>query len=153
LTLAMADEDVHRTTAEHHAAYAHCDLCEVAHRRRDWDALREWAAEGEALARRTDEHLKVAEFLLWQALLARRDSDEEAARRRHRQALSRTKRVKALPGTAWYNVLCTFHELGGEPEKALEVRDLELRRLEDKGRLHDECRCRVKRCRLLALMG
>jgi hypothetical protein len=153
LTLTMADEDVKRSTAEHHAAYAHCDLCEIAHRRQDWDALREWAAEGEALARRTEEHLKVAEFLLWQAFLARLEGDEEAASRRQRQALARSRRVKALPGTNFYNILSAFHERGGELERALAVRDLELKRLQDKGRLHDECRCRVKRCRLLAQMG
>ncbi len=153
LTLAMADEDVHRSTAEHHGAYAHCDLCEVAHRREDWDALRESATEGEALARRTDEHLKVAEFLLWQALLARREGDEELGRRRLRHALSRSRSVRALPGTGYYNILCAYHEMGGELEKALEVRDVELRRLLGKGRLHDECRCRVKRCGLLARMG
>ncbi len=153
VTLAMADEDVHRGTAEHHAAYAHCDLCEIAHRRQDWDALREWSTEGETLARRTDEHLKVAEFLLWQALLARRDGDEELARRHLRRALSRSRRVRSLPGTAYYNVLCAYHELGGELDRALEVRDLELRRLEGKGRLHDETRCRVKRCRLLGQLG
>ena len=153
LTLAMADDDVHRSTAEHHAAYAHCDLCEVAHRRQDWDALREASAEGEEVARRTEEHLKVAEFLLWQALMARRDGNEELARRRQRQALARARRVKSLPGTTYYNILCAFHELGGEPERALAVRNLELERLEGKGRLHEECRCRVKRCRLLAQMG
>ncbi|HKB38658.1 MAG TPA: hypothetical protein VKD72_19595, partial [Gemmataceae bacterium] len=132
---------------------AHCDLCEIAHRRQDWEALREWSGEGEALARRTDEHLKVAEFLLWQALLARRDGDEELARRHLRRALSRSRRVRSLPGTAYYNVLCAYHELGGELDRALEVRDLELRRLEGKGRLHDETRCRVKRCRLLGQLG
>src|SRR5262249_13816250 len=130
VTLALADEDVHRSTGEHHAAYAHCDLCEIAHRRRDWEALREWSAEGEALARRADEHLKVAEFLLWQALLARHDGDEALAGRRHRQALARGRRVKAQPGTNYYNILCAFHERGGEPERALAVRDLELKRLE-----------------------
>ena len=38
-------------------------------------------------------------------------------------------------------------------EQVLEVRDLKLKRLDGKGQLHDETRCQVKRCRLLAQLG
>ena len=152
-TLALADEDRVRSSGEHHAVYAYGDLCEIAHGRQEWDALRDWVATGEVMARRCENHLKLAEFLVWQAFLARREGDEETARRRLRQAVTRSGRVKSLPSTSYYNALCAFHELGGELEESLKVRDRELEVLTGKGRTHDECRCRIKRCRLLATMG
>ena len=87
--LEMADADASRQAGEHHAVYARCDLCEIAYIRKDWDALRDESGVGEELARRCENARKLAEFLAWRAVLARRDGDEDAARRLVRQAASR----------------------------------------------------------------
>jgi hypothetical protein len=152
-TLAMADADRERHTGEFHAAYAYCDLCEIAWRRGDWEALRGYAAAGEDLARRCDIPRKVCEFLVWHALLARRDGDEGLASRLGRQAIARMARIRALPSPAYYHALAAFHEQGGELEAALRVRAHELQGIAGKGRLFQECRARVERCRLLTRIG
>jgi hypothetical protein len=153
ITLDMADADPVASTGDHHAVYAFSDLCAIALKRRDWETLRDCSEAGEAVARREEEHLKLAEFLLFEALLARRDGNEDLAGRLYRQARTREKRVKSHPGYPYYEVLSAFHESAGAFDKALEARGHELAQLNGKGRPHDECRCRVQRCRLLALLG
>jgi hypothetical protein len=152
-TLSEGDADLSRHTAEHHAVSAHCDLCDIAYRRRDWEGLREAALAGEEVARRRDRPRRLAELLAWQAVLARHDGDEDTARRRVRQAAARLGRLKAQPGQAYYDAVCAYHELGGELEQALEVRGRELNGLLNTGRHHYECRCRLRRCELLARLG
>jgi hypothetical protein len=151
--LAMTDAEASRSTADHYALDAYADLCTVAFERGDWDALAEWAEAGEDTARRRDKQLELAKFLAWRALLERRAGHGDAARRLFRAATSRVARLKAVPGESYYDALCAFHELGGEPGAALTVRDQELRVIAGKGRLAHEARCRLKRCRLLAQMG
>jgi hypothetical protein len=152
-SLEMASGDPHRTTADHHSTYAWCDLATVALRRQDWDGLRECADAGEEAARRIEEHLKIGEFLVHQAILARRDGDEGLAGRLSRRALSRVQRVNSLPPSTFYDALCHFHGAAGDLAAALKVRDRELQLLADRGRHHVECHCRLERCRLLARMG
>jgi len=152
ITLQMAgDQPGH--TGDHHGMYAHADLCSVAHRRGEWDELDLHATEGEVLARRVEDPLKVAEFLVWQAVVARHKRDEETARRRIRQATSRLGRTQSVPGNAFHNGLCYFHEMAGEFDKALEVRTQELQRMAGKGRHHDECRCLSEVCKLKRKLG
>jgi hypothetical protein len=149
--LEMADADAR--SGEHHAVYARCDLCEIAHRRQDWEALRDESAAGEELARRCDNARKLAEFLVWEALLARRDGDEAGARRLVRQAAARLATTRALPSAAVHDALCAYHEAGGDLAAALKARTRELEATAGKGRLFHECRVRVERCRLLARLG
>lgn len=148
--LAMAADDFSFSTGDHHAVFAYEGLCEVALRCQDWDRLGEFAQVGAETARRANEHIYLATFLLLQALLARRDGDEERAAKLARQGLEQRKRVQALPGSFYYDVLCAYHEAGGQWERALKVRTRQLEETAGKGRLHDECECHLKRCRLLA---
>jgi hypothetical protein len=153
LTLEMADTDTRVSNAEHHGCAAYSDLCEIAWLQRDRDTLEDSIKQGEVLARRIDNHLTLAEYIAWQALLARWDGDEEMAKRRLRQAQQRTGRVKSVPSVTFFNILAAYHEEGGELEEAWKVREQELAIVAGKGRLHDEFLCRIKRLRLLAQMG
>ncbi len=96
---------------------------------------------------------KLAEFLAWRAVLARRDGDEDAARRLVRQAASRLVTTRALPSSAFYDAMCAYQEQGADLAAALKTRTRQLETLAGKGRLVHECRARVERCRLLARMG
>ncbi len=153
VTLDMADADPNATTGDHHAVFAFGDLCTIALRRQDWESLRNWASAGEEVARREDEHRKLAEFLLLQGVLAWQDGNVAHAEQLLRQALSRVRRVKALPGPSYHDALCAYYEASGRLDEAVEARRFELQQVSGKGRLHDEARCRVKLCRLLAQAG
>jgi hypothetical protein len=151
LALAAGDEDC--TTARWHAVFCFSHLCQLAWQRRDWAALAERTRAGEELAQGADLKLELAEFQLWQALLARRDRDEARARLLWRQACQRVDRLGMPPDHIWFDALCAYHGQGGEWSAELAARDRELALLLGKGRHAAECRCRVERCRLLRRMG
>lgn len=152
--LAMADDEPNRHTATFHSIDACADLCAAALALEDWETLRTWANAGEEMAQgKDDKILTLARFLVWKAILARRDGDEERARRLLRGARSRVGRVKAFAGEKFYDAWSAYHEQGAEWDAAFKVREVELAAILGKGRLDHEARCRLKRCRLLAKLG
>jgi hypothetical protein len=152
-SLAVIAERPRHSTAEHYAVFVYSGLCVVHFGRGEWAELREAAGLGEEVGRRVGHKLELSEFLLWQALLARRAGDEDRARLLCVRATGQVGRLRMPPDAPYYDALCTYHELGGRPEAALAVRDRELAAIRDQGRLAYEFRCRLKRCRLLARLG
>ena len=151
--LKLADEDPDRHTARHHEVDTCKALCWIAYRGKDWPALAGHAATGEERARAIGYRYELALFLLWRAICARRDGGADEARQLCRQGTAQMARLGQPPGESYYDALCAYHELGGDPGAALTVRDQELKVIAGKGRLTHEARCRLKRCRLLAQMG
>jgi hypothetical protein len=49
-----------------------------------------------------------------------------------------------------HDALAAYHEAAGDLEAALAVRELELKAVAGRGTWLGECRCRLKRCRVLA---
>jgi hypothetical protein len=145
--LALAEDD----GEAHYAVNAHTHLCHLAFLGGDLDALREYATGGEELARALPlKQSELATFVLWQALLARRDGDEGRARRLQRAASARMGRLKAPPGEEYFDAWAAYHEEGGNHAAALQVRDRQLAGLAGTGQHAYECRARLRRCRLLA---
>ena len=124
----------------------------MAFQRRDWVNLKAWAVAGEELARRDGRQIPLAQFQLWQALLARQAGEEARA---NLLCSNATKRIARLPATSssFYKILGYYHELEGDLVRALAILDRRLEILSQRGRFNDECDCLVKRCRLLAQMG
>jgi hypothetical protein len=152
--LAMADVEPDRHLARHHEIDTWKALCNIAFRQRDFDSLRSQALIGEERARSTSEYrAELALFLLWQAFLARRDRQEERARRLFRQAVQRMSALGKMPDGSWYDAMASYHETGGEHEQAWAAREREVQECLGKGQLAYEAECRLKRCRLLRLMG
>jgi hypothetical protein len=132
----------------------HCaGLCWIAHRRQDWEKLRECAVLGEELARKTRREGNVCRFLMWQAVLARRDGDERRATRLHTTANTRMAQLNRRPELEYANALALFYELGGDLEKVLKVRDLELAAITNSGCHRNEYSVHLERAVLLAKMG
>jgi hypothetical protein len=152
LDLLDADEQS-GTSQDHHLGIAYLNLCNVAFLRRDWETLRELIPQTEVLALRRENHLGLARLLYYQALLARLDGDESAAKRLMRRGRSREQRAGGVPGEQNFDALAGFHEAGGELEEAWQVREQELATLLDRGHFFDEFVCRRKRLRLLVQMG
>ncbi len=139
---------------DHYCVNAYLTLCAQAFLVGDNTALAEWAQAGEEVARGMDSRkLALAELLLWRALAARRCGDEEQASRLFRSANARLGRLKAIPGSGWFDAWCAYQEQGGQLVKALEGRDKELRAQEQSGRHAYEAHIRLERCKLLARLG
>jgi hypothetical protein len=151
--LALADGEPDRHLAEHHEIDTYKALCRIAHRLGDWEALAGYAAAGDDRARWLDYRYQLALFLLWQALGTRHQGREEEARRLCRQGTARMGRLGKAPDDSYYDALCAFHELGGQPALALRLRDRELAQCQAKGQLAYEVECRLKRLRLLRSLG
>jgi hypothetical protein len=151
LDMAAAEPDRH--LARHHEIDTWKALCNIAFRQRDFEALRSHALIGEERARSTSEYrTELAQFLLWQAYLARRDQQEDRARRLFSLAVTRMSALGKLPDGSWYDALTSYHEIVGEHALAWAARERELRDCLGKGQLAYEAECRLKRCRLLRLM-
>jgi hypothetical protein len=152
-TLTLLDSEPNAYTARHYRVWGHAELCPVLHRLAEWDLLREFAVSGEELARQHSDQYEVARLLAWQALAARRQGDENVARRCLRLATATMNRLGIAPAPSYYTALCASHELGGQLTAAWQVRERQLQTLLNKGQFAAECQCRLERCRLLAQMG
>ncbi len=152
-SLAIIAEKPATATAQHYAVFVQGGLCVVHFGRGEWDRLGGAAALGEEAARKAGHKLVWSECVLWQALVARRGGEEDRARLLYTRATAQVGRLRMPPDGSYFDALCAFHELGGQPEAALAARDRELQNVEQQGRLACECRCRVERCRLLARLG
>jgi hypothetical protein len=128
-------------------------LCAVAHARGDWENLLGWAVAGEELAGDRTLAIFLVELLAWQAVCRRRAGDEEAARRLYRRATSRAGRLPMVPGPAYFDAICAYHELSGDYQRSLAVRGRQLATLDGTGQLHHTALCHLQRCRLLRLLG
>jgi ATP/maltotriose-dependent transcriptional regulator MalT len=147
--LTLAEEDA----SSFYLASSFWNLCIVAHRSGDFTSLREWAEAGEEAARQVDRKAHVAQFLLWQAVAARHDKDEDRARRLCRRAIARVSHLEQPPSEDYHDALSAYHELGGKLAKALKVCERELEMTAGQGELARTCRAQIKRCSLLARMG
>jgi hypothetical protein len=152
--LALADTDPNRHNAEWYTIAAHDHLCALCCARGDWDGVAGNAAAVEELAARVDQsQVNLAEALAWRAVLTRRAGDEQTAGHLFHRATARMGRLRRPPTRDYFDALCRYHEAGGDPARALRMRDRELEILKETGQLAYECRVRVERCRLLAQSG
>jgi hypothetical protein len=149
----LIHRDPERQRAAHHLTFNYSALCWMTHRKQDWHTLAEAAAAGEQAARVVGHQLELAEFLMWQAVLARRDGDELRARRLYSTAEGKMARLQMPPDRFYPDATALFHEVGGDLEKALEVRQRELVVNEKRGQLAYESETHIKRCTLWAKMG
>jgi hypothetical protein len=152
LALAEGDDNAHRVGW--YTVDVTCDLCTLHYRRGDLETTAEFAARAETLAR-AQRHCQeeLAEAGLWLAVLARHAGDEEAARRHLITATSRAKRLASCASREFFDALERFHDLGGDLERALAVRDRQWQAVSGKGRLVYEWEIQAKRCALLARLG
>ena len=115
-------------------------LCWMASaQRQDWEKLAEVAALGEEAARSVGKQMELCEFLAWQSVLARRAGDEPRARRLHAQAAAKMAALRMPSEREYPDATALFHELGGDLDKALQMREWELANIASTGRVAYEC--------------
>ncbi len=151
--LALADRDTEGHRSRHFAVFVHDSRCEIAFRRKDWETMAAEARTGEELARVVGHQLELSELLVWQALAASHQGDGASADKLYRQGTSRFERLGMPPSPAGFDALAAYHELSEDWPRVLAVRNLELKTIGGKGRWLYEVKCRLKRLRLMALVG
>jgi hypothetical protein len=151
--LDVAGSDPDQATARSHAVFCFSHLCEIAYRRSDWPGLTDQSVLGAELAAQMGHQLELAEFHMWQALLARRAGNEPLATRLAGQAKRRVALLGMPADHIWFDALCAYHDQAGELAEELAARDQELALLRHKGRWAAESRCQIERCRLRSRLG
>ncbi|HXT37819.1 MAG TPA: hypothetical protein VN837_19765 [Chloroflexota bacterium] len=142
-----------KVTTEKIRAAEYTQLCVVAWNCDEPENLRAWALEGEATGRRVEEYACIAECLMWQAVLARREGDAAAAQRLCHRAIQENKQSLWIAGTSYFDALCTFYEESGDLRLACQARAHQLNLLRGKGQTFVEVRAHTERCRLLSRLG
>lgn len=133
--------------------HAYALLCEIAYRRGDLDAALEYAQTTEATARKAQQQRVLVEALCWQALFARKRGNEETALRLYRLATAGAAQLGRKSSYHYFDALSEFHVSGDEPERALQLRGVQLEQVRNSGSPWAECECRLRRCQLLAQIG
>jgi hypothetical protein len=149
---AVAEENP-GATADHYSVFNWSGWCQVHFRRGEWEALAEAADQGEEVGTRVGHKMELSEFILWQALLARRAGEREKASRLRLRAVGTLSQLQMPPTDPIYEALAAYHEQGGEPDQALAVRDRELAAASEQGRTISEVNCQRERVRLLHALG
>ncbi len=151
--LALADRDPEGHRAQHFSVFVHDSRCEIAFRRKDWETMASESKVGEELARVVGHQLELSELLVWQALAAAHQGDAASADKLYRQATARVERLGMPPSPSGFDALAAYHELSEDWPRVLAVRNWELKTIGGKGRLLYEAHCRLKRLKLMTLVG
>ncbi|MBC8139708.1 MAG: hypothetical protein H8F28_27825 [Fibrella sp.] len=94
-----------------------------------------------------------AEAIMWQAFALLGLQKTEEAQRRYASAVSQEKRTDGLPSEGYFQAAIAYHELSGEPDKAIAVAERQGAVLAGKGENWAEARCAWERCRLRDATG
>jgi hypothetical protein len=151
INLAHSDQQLDRSW---YAVAGICALCWICWKRGAWDEVAHFAdATAEMASLHDNRQAELAEATAWHAVLARRQGDEERARRAYRRAAARMGRLGAPANAEYFDALCLFHEMAGGTAEALRARDRELAALDGRGQLAYECDVHLERCRLKKALG
>jgi hypothetical protein len=128
-------------------------LCDLAYRRKDYDLALAYATEMDEQSRRCRKKSGTVVSYEVRATIARICKNEEDALKFYRQKLAHEASLGTKRGSFSYDLMCEFHELAGESDKAWLLRDRQFSEIEGKGFFHGEVWSRILRCRLLGRMG
>jgi hypothetical protein len=151
--LDMAEDETSLGTRAHHCMTAEARLCEVAFLRQDWTALAEHADAGADWNPQAQRPMLLAEFLMWQALLARRKGEDRQGEALVHRAEDAVARNNAVPRGCYFDALCAYRLEAKETELALKVREHELKLIAGKGMLQREANGWLQLCRLRRQLG
>lgn len=116
------------------------------------DQLRDLATLGEEIARREAQNGGVTAFLMWRALAARWDGQENEAQRFCRRAMTLQSRLPPPRNSALFGAV-EFHLAGGDLERALQICQTDVRILHAHELTFLLADARLRKCRLLLQLG
>lgn len=136
-----------------HTADAYYLLIMLAdHLEKEDDILKYAALRGE-MALKTREMVNYSMSLLWQAVILRKRKEEADAQRLFMQGLAQFSTLGITRNREYYNLISRFYEAGEEYEKALALREEQIRAIQDYGDYHWLWSTHLKRCKLLKQMN
>lgn len=128
-------------------------LCDYAYNEQEYEQALAYAIEMEEQSRRCGKKSGIVVAYEVRAVIARKQGYEDEAREHFRIKLSHESHLGTKRGSFSYDLMCEYHELGGESDKSWALREKQLEEVVGKGFFYEECWIRLKRCRLLGRMG
>ena len=125
----------------------------LAYYQDDYDRVLGYAIEMDEQSRRCRKKSGTVVSYEARATIARIQGNEDDALKFYRQKLAHEASLGTKRGSFSYDLMCRFHELAGESDKAWQLRERQLTEIEGKGFYHGEVWTRILRCRLLGRMG
>lgn len=153
---AEAKAQVYLSMSQHSAfrlMHAYEILCDLTFRREQYNRTLAYAIEMEEQSRRSRKKSGVVVSYEVRANLARKRGEENLALQYYRQKLAHEANLGTKRGSFSYDLMCDFHEMAGDSDKAWALREAQLAEIESKGFFYGESWARVLRCRLLGRMG
>jgi hypothetical protein len=95
----------------------------------------------------------VADALLWQAVCAKQMGNDGEAQRLFQQGITHYQHYNMPHTLMYFDAVAEYHELCGERERALTLRESQFDELPARGSLHDVALAHLQYCRLLGRMG
>lgn len=133
--------------------HAYDMLCYYAYLSGDLDLAEAYSENVEACSRKCGRKSGVMASFLFRALKHRIQGNESSARSFYARYTAARQHLSMKRTAVGYDLLCKYHELGGDTATALALRDEQLTELADKGYYHDEAWCHLRRLQLLNRMG
>ncbi|MCU0499725.1 MAG: hypothetical protein MUF87_20430 [Anaerolineae bacterium] len=133
--------------------YAYEMLCHYHHLQGDRESARRYANTTYEISLNLARKSVIMLACAWQALFFRQDGDISTAQSWYQRAESYYQSLKMKAALWYFDILCEYHEIGGELEAAWTLRDRQLPTVIGTGGYHNEIVCRIKRASLLGRMG
>lgn len=134
-------------------AYALEQLVQYHYLQGELDRPLSMIQESEKYARQHNRRSLIAITQAWQAIIARRQTKEDEAKRFYRLARSQMSQLGMATARSYYDVLCEYHERDNEGTIALQLRDDQLQAISGRGGYYLETEMHLKKCRLLGRLG
>jgi hypothetical protein len=94
-----------------------------------------------------------ADARMWQAVFAKHLGNDGAAQQLFQSGLAQYKNFDISPSLTYFDAAAAYHELCGDTEQALKLREAQFKELPARGSLHDMALAHLQYCRLLGRMG
>ena len=148
---------VYLSNAEHSHPYRKADGCRVGHLLSyalgDFALARDYAALNVAHSYDGQHQRGIADALIWQAVYTLKLGQAGEAQKILQLALDHYRRFNLAPALTYFDALCAFHEISGDNQRALQLREQQFEDLQLRGSLHDLAKAHLQYCRLLGRMG
>jgi len=132
---------------------AHLTMCQLHHLREQYAPALAYAQTAELAAQRSRRVASRAVAFAWQALLLHEMGKPDEAHLLYQRATSVRAGLGTKPSGTYYDVLSKYHELRGEIEPALQLRQRAVDGVSGTGQLYGECKARLLYACLLGRLG
>ena len=150
--------------SDHHLSASLLQMCDILQQgvpeltEEKYREILSWAIDADNMVQHGERYgnpkpEKRARATMWQAFAHQGLNQRDEAKRRYQTAVSLAAQTDTLPGNGFIRAAVAYHEMLGEPDKALTVAEKYLERIIGKGETWKEASWLWEWCRLRSITG